>query len=106
MCVIVLKESLGATVENFDLLIGGARCETGTIWMELDTGYHTTVVKELMHDILRAQVPQFYRAIVTTGGDHARIHRELRGSHPVSVAFECKVELTLFHVPNLDQLIV
>ena len=59
-----------------------------------------------MNNCLSSKVPKPDASVVATRGDHARVKRKLRGSHPVVVAFERLAELALMHVPDLHQLIV
>lgn len=64
------------------------------------------MIHELMNHGAGTYIPQFDAAIIATRGDHARIIRKLRGSYPVRMTFQCQAELTLLHIPDLNQLVI
>ena len=74
--------------------------------MESDARNHTSVVHELVNYIFSAQIPQLNASVVGARRNHARVKRELRGSHPVGMTFERLTELSLVNVPNLNELVI
>ena len=64
MSVVVLKESLGSRIENFDFLVGSARGEAGAIRVEGHILDHACVIIEAVHEAALGNVPKFYCTII------------------------------------------
>ena len=106
MRIVVLEETLGTGVKDFNLLIAGTRREASSIRMVGDRSHHTRMVEEAVNDRFSQQVPKSDASVVTARCDHARVHGKLRRANPVGVALERLAEFALMHIPDLNEFIV
>lgn len=121
VCVVVLKQSIRADIENFNLFISAARGQTWTIRMELNIIYHARVIMESVNSSALNDIPQLDGPIVWAWGDHSWVKWKLCATNPVLMAlesvffiicisnwitFEALNEPTFFYIPNFDIFIV
>ena len=67
----MLEQSLTSAIEDLDLFVGAARCQTGGVRMELYAIHHAGMVSELL-DLLTSvsDVPDSHCSIVGARSDH------------------------------------
>ena len=71
---------------------GATGGDTGAVRVEGDAADHGTVLEECVHAVLRVQVPELDRLVVTPRDDQPVVGRDGAVSHPVDVAAQGKRE--------------
>lgn len=64
MSVVVLEESLGSRIEDFDFLVSSTRGKAGAIWVEGHILYHACMIIEAVYEAALGNVPKFYCTII------------------------------------------